>query len=1256
MKQYLTPSIDDIRMECVLMQAWKKTSAYLRSHSWYADTLGLDYQSLRISKFIREIQERLQEPENWQSAPLAFVPAPKSQQWRFRNDIWEPNPKNKIADKIRPLAHVHLQDQVVATALLMCLADRVESYLGDPRLSSTNKIHRHQILAYGHRLFCDSNGTKLSHRWGTTKLYRQYFQDYQTFLKRPKIVADQISKADDGIEIAIVQSDFSKFYDRVRPQMLAEKMRQFMESPDELPFFNFAERVLNWSWADKDRALKYANRQSISDFHSIALPQGLVSAGFFANIALMDFDRVIRRAFDTSLDTEGNLVLADACYYVDDIRLVLKIKKGLKENVIEKNIILWLQKLLNETAPLLKVERSKTQATVEGRQQLFLVAQSEVANKIQKTVSGPFDMMHGANILNTIEGFFHTQKQYSTEQKPEENGRAGLLVGTSDMRDDTAARFAAGKFRRTFRSLRPLLEEVRACEINWADNQSEEETGYALPGSLLLTKQQLDERAQLFSALLIEEWIINPGNVRLLRIALDIYPEETFLSKVLSVLQPAWKPQGARGPHREIRAYCLAEIFRAGATETGIVSDKECLPTNVSIEAYHERLIQEARCIIKDFLTAAASPARFPWYLMQQVFLYLIARNAFPDTASLLKTKGGDAMLHYRKFVKFLTGQPSHLLEERSIFYALARTGFGHTDFEALLAGTIFSEEYFFRLNEISPSIAIEVWSYLPDNEKSRLLSVAIRLGLEPDQSDSTLSNLAAKQENPFFEEENLLSLADWLFGYLPGKALDMITPWQIKCEWQPKDGYKFGKIQPKSFEFLRASKKAEHLFKPPDWCESEDDRIKFQIGQLLRFALRGSNNLFGNFSDRSSNMVPRYKRPVSHWEQQRYSGYQGRSAFGPPWLPISSFTENLLFELLRWPGSGIQTKPKPLLRLQKGVEERLAELKKQRGKISSTTFLRQSAGWPTSPPKTPWFRPLRIGIVQSVLPRIKDFEDHSGDPELIDDRTFRGNQRRHLAAMMEGVGQMLRIRETHVVQNRCDDRVIDLLAFPELAIHPQDIDSIVLPFIRDKKCIMIFGQVYHKQFPVPAAPIINSCLWLIPEWNRASGFSVKRIEQGKQHLANNEKQIPGLVGFRPAQWLIEYQWHSDEQYRPLILTSSICYDATDLALASDLKSRSDLYFVCALNQDVGTFDRMSEGLHFHMFQGLIVVNNGEFGGSNCYMPFEKPYHRQVLHLHGQPQATIAFTEISPQKLIERPLQNEGEPPFGLWKTPPAGS
>jgi hypothetical protein len=177
----------------------------------------------------------------------------------------------------------------------------------------------------------------------------------------------------------------------------------------------------------------------------------------------------------------------------------------------------------------------------------------------------------------------------------------------------------------------------------------------------------------------------------------------------------------------------------------------------------------------------------------------------------------------------------------------------------------------------------------------------------------------------------------------------------------------------------------------------------------------------------------------------------------------------------------------------------------------------------------------------------------------------------------------------------------------------------------------------------------------MIPEWSATAGFQVKLVEQGKAHLTNLEAGfLPQPSSFRPAQWIIEYQWNSSPMFRPLKLSASICYDATCLALASDLKARNDVFIVCALNQDVGTFDRMSEGLHYHMFQGVIVVNNGQFGGSSFFMPFGESFHRQVFHLHGQPQAGIAFAEISPRKLIERPNQNINGAPTGEWKTAPA--
>src|SRR3546814_3345426 len=78
-------------------------------------------------------------------------------------------------------------------------------------------------------------------------------------------------------------------------------------------------------------------------------------------------------------------------------------------------------------------------------------------------------------------------------------------------------------------------------------------------------------------------------------------------------------------------------------------------------------------------------------------------------------------------------------------------------------------------------------------------------------------------------------------------------------------------------------------------------------------------------------------------------------------------------------------------------------------------------------------------------------------------------------------------------------------------------------------------------------------------------------------------KPVELITGFRPCQWLVGYEWSSNPANDALWLTASICYDATDLKLASDLRDRSDVFAIPALNLDVGTFDQMAQALHYHM-------------------------------------------------------------------------
>ena len=1278
MKQILNPSLEDLRLECVLIQAWKKTSSYLRTHSWYADTLRIDYQSLRIPAFLAEIQEAIVSYATWTPEPLELVPAPKTQRWCFDDSgNWIPQANQSHQKKLRPLAHVALRDQVVATTIMLCLADRIETRMNDTRLSIDSEENRRRVLAYGHRLVCDdAEDGGLRHRWGSAKLYRQYFQDYRTFLRRPGVVVESLDSDAPEFEIAIVQSDLSKFYDRVQPDLLRQKIEQLRRDGDDPRFFEFAGRVFDWRWADTKRASRHSREQGLDGFMNVALPQGLVASGFFANVVMQDFETRLRDAFGQVIDEALGITLLDAAYYVDDFRLVVQIPRsdpGLAEREVRDAISNWLQRQLDIAAPGLEVEPSKTTVTVEGRDRRFLVPQSLAAHRIQSDTSGVFDMLHGTELIGAIEGFFHTQKRYSTETKPEEVGRTGLLVGLSDMRDETAARFAAGRFRRTFRSLRPILDgnnQRIGREIQPTDEEPDDEGS---EHSLVLSRVQLDERARLFAALLIEEWTANPANVRLLRVALDMYPDPQFLEEVLRVLKPGWAVDGSRGARREIRLYCLAELFRAGATETGMVSDDECLPQGIGLDHYHQRLLREAQDIFNQFVSGQSSSSRLPWYLMQQVFLYLSARDAFPEAVNRLGAKGGQSLALYRRFARFLGGDWPAGLDERSSFLVIARTGFSLNGLVDRIAQQGVSPEFLSRVEACSPSTAAALWEAARPAAGNALTQMAERLGLKPRRAADAatcLPDLASLERNPFFTEPNLLHFAHWLFE-LPADTFEtLLTPWQIECGLKSDDqGDQFGRIDPSTFRIHRSVSTGTRLFAPPEWCETPEERQRYQIGALLRFAIRGTTDFLAGATNAKRHMVPRYARSISHWEQQRYSAFQGRTAFGPAWLPISSFLEDLLYDLLRWPGSGVMSPSRSLTEIRAAIVYRLDALAAQYGTHSRTLFLQQSAPLPYRPKHaTDWGRPLRIGVVQTVIPDSEDYVHYATAPDLSGDPTFRLRHRAHLAAALEGVNQMRRLRDTHRGMARDDGQTVDLLVFPELAVHPDDVGPLLVPFARKHRCILLFGMVYHAEPRLAGSPLINSCQWLIPEWTRNTGFQLRAVEQGKLHLTDDEMSLtPTTVGFRPAQWLVEYMWSSNSDHRPLTITASVCYDATDLTLAADLRSRSDLYIICALNRDVGTFDRMSEALHYHMYQGVLLVNNGRFGGSSFFMPFDKPFHRQVFHFHGQPQVAIAFAEICPEKLVNRPKTNtvagglpigtgsENAPPEGTWKIPPAG-
>ena len=1236
----LEPRLELLREEYVLVQAWKKTASYIRYHNWFSDTLALDRAVVNLPVFIGELRERLQSSESWQNDPLRIVPAPKSQRWRVREGVWEPVEKGAPAAPLRPLAHVSLADQVVATALMLCFADRVETLQGDPRQPVGDQESRRQVVSYGNRLFCDANRGELRHRWGSAKLYRAYYQDYRTFLSRPEVAAESIPAAD-GKRVYVVHADLRQFYDRVRPDLLAGEIGRIRRAGDDPAFFSLAASVLNWGWHVRDERDVgiYAKHAELEDFTRVAMPQGLVASGFFANVVLLSFDEALREAIGTEI--APGILLADSCRYVDDLRILVAIdpNSAVSSDDPKKPVAGWLTKVLNENAPGLALCPEKTKAAALGGDERPPVRQSAKMNRIQSAVSGGFDALGGEEILDAIQGLMRAQEALSVG-----DDSGWRFSPVPDVRDETVARFGAARYRTTFRSIRPLLQDD--------DTPDESEVGRGdtpLGGRLRVarTRRELDEDARAFALGLIRRWIDDPSNVRLLRIGLDLWPDVELLREVLAQLRPFTEKGGRRKAPRRVAWYCLAEVLRAGATETGLVADSESLPSGINLEFYREELCKEAARLV-----ALPGPT-IPWYLRQQALLFLAACD--PARAPVTRTGAGPETRHYRELIRFLRGEGDRL---RSADFAtlavLARRAFVDRVRAVELMRPSLNPSRKRQLAQRDPSFLLELIdtetdALLFDDLPARVREDLCRASESSDGDHDTLAK-AVLSTHPSGSLRNELSLLRFTRAFLEqwrqqDSPPEVITPGQVKLNLAEDHGV----ADVENLRILGSRADASgSLYEVPAWCEA-GDRWRFHLGFLLRFILSGQPDFTRPVRRRHWKETESSYRPAeSHWYQRRYGLYSGQPAFGDDWLPITDWMEGFLLALLRWPGCRA---PEGFDWVEQGVEEarlqigqRIGDLEQRRGSATRALILPLQAKRPTV---TNANRPLRACVVQTAVPAADDFQ-HTD--LALNEPTIRRRHRNHLSAALAAVERMLALRETH----KGSVGRLDWLILPELAVHPKDVRTHLVPFARAHRAMILAGLTYSEI--LAGQPLVNSALWVIPEWSDAYGLQIKTRRQGKAHLAPNEQAFNGggadvLQGFRPCQWLIGYPWSNADGTRPVWLTAAVCYDATDLGLAADLRDVSDVLAIPALNKDVKTFDQMALALNYHMFQLVVVANNGQYGGSNAYWPRKDALVRQVFHTHGQPQASIAFLEIDDiGAFLERDDVSGAD-----WKHPPAG-
>ena len=1238
----LEPDLDLLRKEYVLVQAWKKTASYIRYHNWFSDTLALDRAAANLPTFLGELRERLHSWESWKNDCLRFVPAPKSQRWRVRKGAWEPVEAEGTSARLRPLAHVSLADQVVATALMLCLADRVETLQGDPRWPVNDPGNRRSVVSYGNRLFCDEIDEELRHRWGSAKLYRAYFQDYRTFLSRPEVAAKSISKARVK-HFYVVHADLKQFYDRVSPVLLSTAIDRVRREGDDPAFFSLAASVFDWGWHPRDEKdiCVFAEQAGLEDFMRVALPQGLVASGFFANVVLLTFDEALRVALGTEI--APGIRLADSCRYVDDLQILVGVapNSDALSNGLKKTVTSWLDHELQKNAAGLVLSAEKTQVLALGGDKRPLVRQSGKMNRIQAAVSGGFDALGGEEILDAIQGLLRTQKALSA------GGDSGWQFSpVPDVRDETVARFGAARYRTTFRSIRPLLPDHQQHGAG-AGKPNAQPTGRLHTAR---TRRELDEDARAFAISLIERWIDDPSNVRLLRVGLDIWPDVELLRAVLSLLRPfTVKGSYQEGPRR-VAWYCLAEVLRAGATETGLVEDDEALPSGIDLQSYRAALRNEAARLV------TLPNTTIPWYLRQQALLSLAAFDS--REAPILRTGTGAYTNHYRDLIRFLRGEGQRMRQsDFATFAVIARRAFvdrmraielTRPGLNRLGKALLAQKDPAFLLEIIDAESNPQLFEDLPTRIREDLCRATVRSDGDSDTLAAVVLN--AHPSGPLRNELSLLRfsmafLKQWERQEIPPPV---ITPGQVELRLG-EDGA-VAKIE--HLQILRSeADPSGSLYEVAKWCQA-GERWRFQLGFLLRFILSGQADFTRPVRRRSWREAEScYRAAESHWYQRLYGLYCGQPAFGDDWVPITDWLEGFLLGLLRWPGcrapDGVGWIQHGIREAKTQIEKRIADLEARRGNATRALILPLMAKRPVP---TSTKRPLRACVVQTAIPTANDFR--STDLAL-NEPAIRRRHRSHLSAALAAVKRMLALRETH----KASEGGLDWLILPELAVHPKDIRSHLVPFARAYKAVILAGLTY--EMVSPGQPLVNSALWVIPEWSDAYGLQIRTRRQGKQHLSPIEQRFNGggahvLEGFRPCQWLIGYPWSSSDDAQPLWLTAAVCYDATDLGLASDLRDASDVFAIPALNKDVTTFDQMALALHYHMFQLVIVANSGQYGGSNAYWPRSDRHIRQVFHTHGQPQASLAFLEIDD---IGAFLERTQISKIGTkdWKHPPAG-
>lgn len=1230
----LKPQIEYLTDEVVIAQAWKKTHAYMRLHNWYADTLALDISALGLESNASSWGGQVAK-EKFKPYEMELVPAPKSQKWIvddkkgwIKEQTEEKNGK-KYKPPVRPLAHLTIRDQTLATAAMLCLADSVETVQGDCSETDFLKAQRKKVYSYGNRLICDWKDEGAWFRWGNHQTYRKFFTDYRSFLKRPAFFGHHAAESSENKgQIFIISLDIDSFYDCIDRSIMIKRLKEICEtldvSTDCEHFWEAIQNTVNWNW-EKNAKIK---AKKIGIRLRKGLPQGLVAAGFLANSYLINFDKYIGSKIGKDIPKLTGVILHDYCRYVDDLRLVVSTSDVNQIQPIVKDINRWVNtELKKRGGEQLALNGDKTQiislvdldsgGSLSGR-----------INQLQKEISGPADRDTLDGAISILDGLLTTQTDGLPTNLDDFSDASLLKVAKfdHDVRPDTLKRFAANRLEILMRNKRRLGDRKDLSEEYAVDS--------------------IDNESELLAKKLIWSWLQDPSLSLVLRKAFEIYPSPHLLEPVFNSLFDRCSFNGRKQENTKETTYALSDYVLA-----------DLFRFCIEFKSFYERVQYPETADPKGMLAIAnyfaqksISSAKLPVFVKRQALLLLgVMEKSVPLDDS------EDTIQH--TLHKILAGNPIEWNGQKLALFEIAAQISGNPSIIARqLFGivenfekpqlTIIIDELAKRGGDIWSSF----WTLMNKSEKCVDLCKAFEWAQPYKPSKISrfvkqrLSQLIFSESNGFIHEAAFLKLTlsllnlyeenENVIGLSPrqlfvnpirgkkGSALNWEEVWVPDCEIEVKKD--------------TAKIITDPRFSTPKWLANIPGAdVIYWIGSILRAVAVGKDDYTGNRW--KSGSINGYKGLRTNWYKRRMGMMHSPEALVGDYATLSTWTSEFLMTCLQWPGFESTHISEESLKLicdlttfRSAVEKQLSILNELHCKASEMPVVITKIKRPNNSNKT-YFR---LVTVQQLLPKTHDFSE--SDPTLSA-LPVKERNRDHLAKICNLTYKTL-ICKAEAEKER-NPSIADLIVFPEVAVHIDDQD--ILKRLADKTRSMIFAGLI---FIDDEGKLINKARWLIPDY-RDSGRQWVIRDQGKAHPTPEEKKF-GISAHRPCQHIIEVEGVSDI---PLKLSGAICYDSTDLKLASDMKGKTHLFVVPAHNKDVRTFDAMASALHYHMYQHVVVVNKGEFGGSTMQAPYFESFNRLISHAHGTDQISINIADLD-LDVFQRTVKNGKK-----IKTPPAG-